>query len=517
MTSDEAAGRDSSAADLASLERALHARDQLVEDLRASEERYRVLFERNLAGVLRSTMDGQILECNDAFARILGYASPAEVRARSMTDFYFDPADRAAMLAELRQHGRLPDHEVRCRRKDGSACWVVSSICLVQGEGGQEQIHGTLIDITRQKETEEELRHSQALYHSLVQTVPMSIFRKDLEGRFTFANQRFADSVGRTPAQVVGLTDFDFYPRELAEKYQRDDRRVITNGHVFETIEAHHDPDRPPTYVQVLKAPVRNNQGEVVGTQGIYWDVTARKRAELELERTAAELARSNEALEQFACVASHDLEEPLRTISSYCQLLRSRYRGKLDATADEYLASVVDGVTRMEELICDLLAYSRIGSSGQPFTRTPSEASLERVLANLALAIQETGARITHDPLPIVHADDCQLVQLFQNLISNALKFRGAGPPRVHVAAEPRGAVWLFSVRDNGIGIEPQHFEKIFGVFERLHPPADYPGTGIGLAICRRIAQRHGGRLWVESQPGKGSVFFFTLPLRGE
>jgi len=517
MPTDEVTDTEQPTADLASLERALKAREQLVNELRSSEERYRALFERNLAGVLRSTVDGRILDCNEACARILGYASPAELRTRNMEDFYFDPGERQAMLARLRQENSLPDHELRFRRKDGSQGWVLAYICLVQGADGQVQIHGTILDITRQKEAEEALRKTEALYHSLVETVPMSIFRKDLDGRFTFANQRFADSVGRAPEDIVGLTDFDFYPRELAEKYQRDDRRVIAAGQVFDAIEAHHDPDRAPAYVQVLKAPVRGSRDEIVGTQGIFWDVTARKRAEQELERTAAELARSNDELQQFAYVASHDLQEPLRMVSSYCQLLKRRYQGKLDAAADEFIDYAVDGAARMEKLISDLLAYSRISTRGQPFKPTPTEAVLERVLANLRLAIQEAGARITHDPLPVVSADDSQLVQLLQNLISNAIKFHSPDTPRVHIAAEPRGASWSFSVRDNGIGIEPRHLQRIFGVFERLHPSTEYSGTGIGLAICRRIVQRHGGRLWVESEPGRGSVFIFTLPMQND
>lgn len=203
--------------------------------------------------------------------------------------------------------------------------------------------------------------------------------------------------------------------------------------------------------------------------------------------------------------------------VSSYTQLLAKRYRGKLDADADEFIAFAVDGVTRMQQLINDLLAYSRVRTKGREFAPTDGEAVLKSALANLQVAITESGASITHDPLPVVLADEGQLVQLFQNLIGNAIKFRGEASPRVHISAERRGLDWRFTVRDRGIGIEPEYAERIFMIFQRLHSRGEYPGTGIGLAICKRIVERHGGRIWVESQPGKGSTFSFTIPARGD
>jgi len=240
--------------------------------------------------------------------------------------------------------------------------------------------------------------------------------------------------------------------------------------------------------------------------------------AELEqrVQERTAELARSNHDLEQFAYVASHDLQEPLRMVSSYTQLLAKRYRGKLDADADEFIAYAVEGATRMQTLINDLLAYSRVGMRGKPFERAPTADVLGQALADLQVALQEQAALVTHDDLPVVVGDASQLVQLFQNLIGNAIKFRGKAPPRVHVSARDAGREWVFSVRDNGIGFSPQFGERIFVIFQRLHTKAEYPGTGIGLAICKKIVERHGGRIWVESQPGEGATFYFTLPKRG-
>jgi signal transduction histidine kinase len=231
-----------------------------------------------------------------------------------------------------------------------------------------------------------------------------------------------------------------------------------------------------------------------------------------ERKRVAEDLARSNKDLEQFAYVASHDLQEPLRIVSGYLQLIERRYKGKLAAEADEFITFAVDGAARMQSLIEDLLAYSRVGTQGRRFAPTDCEKVFERAVGNLGRAVADSGATVTHDPLPTVLADVTQLVQVFQNLIGNAIKFRGAEPPRIHVAARSQDGQWLFSVQDNGMGVEPQYAQRIFVLFQRLHPRDKYPGTGIGLSVCQRIIERHGGRIWVESKPGEGSTFHFTL-----
>ena len=236
-----------------------------------------------------------------------------------------------------------------------------------------------------------------------------------------------------------------------------------------------------------------------------------------ELHRTAEDLRRSNRDLEQFAYVASHDLQEPLRAVGGFVGLLRRQYEGRLDEKANEYIGMAVDGAERMQTMIHDLLAFSRVGSKGSPLEKTSARAALEEALANLRQSIQESQAAVTHEELPTVQADATQLVQLFGNLIGNAIKFRSERAPAVHVGAARREGDWLFRVQDNGIGIDPQYQERIFLLFQRLHTRQAYPGTGIGLAVCKRIVERHGGRIWVESQPGKGSTFFFTIPDRGE
>jgi hypothetical protein len=242
-------------------------------------------------------------------------------------------------------------------------------------------------------------------------------------------------------------------------------------------------------------------------------EIAVRREAEKALERYAAELERSNQELEQFAYVASHDLQEPLRMVTSYLELLEERYRGQLGDDADDFIHFAVDGAMRMRELIRGLLAYSRVGTHGQPFELTDCQTVVDLVLDNLQVAIRDSDAIVTHDPLPVVLADPTQMTQLLQNLIGNALKFRGERQPEIHIGAQRQAGEWLFSVQDNGIGIEPQHTERIFVIFQRLYNRGAYPGAGIGLAICKRIVERHGGRIWVESEPGKGSTFTFTIP----
>jgi signal transduction histidine kinase len=233
--------------------------------------------------------------------------------------------------------------------------------------------------------------------------------------------------------------------------------------------------------------------------------------------RTAAELLRSNQELEEFAYVASHDLKEPLRKIRIYLQLLEERYRGRFDDKADQLIKRVVESAGRMQALVQDVLTYARVGRQPNPAGPADSSVFFERALANLQVAVQESGATITHGPLPLVHAEGTQLVQVFVNLLGNALKFRTEQAPVIDVEATAKGGRWLFAFRDNGIGIDPQYAERVFVPFERLHSQSEYPGTGIGLAICKKIVQGHGGKIWVESQLGQGATFYFTLPASEE
>ncbi|MGE5752582.1 MAG: ATP-binding protein, partial [Deltaproteobacteria bacterium] len=274
-------------------------------------------------------------------------------------------------------------------------------------------------------------------------------------------------------------------------------------------------PDGGTTPVLYNASVYRDSGGAVTGVFAAARDVTERKKAEDALRRQTDELSRSNAELEKFAYVASHDLQEPLRMISGFSQLLARRFEGKLGADADEYIGYMVDGANRMQRLINDLLSYSRVGTRGGTFEPTECSSVLEEALDNLGVAIRESGAEVRHDPLPTLETDRSQMVQLFQNLVGNALKFRGRERTRIHVSARQNGEEWIFTVADNGIGIDPKYFERIFTIFQRLHGKMEYPGTGIGLAICKKIVERHGGRIWLESEAGKGATFFFSIPAK--
>jgi len=251
-------------------------------------------------------------------------------------------------------------------------------------------------------------------------------------------------------------------------------------------------------------------------TLGSLIDITERKQMEERLQQITAEMQRSNTELEQFAYVISHDLQEPLRMISSYTQLLAKRYGKKLDDDADEFIGYAVDGAKRMQTLLHGLLEYSRVGTRGKPFSAVNCEHVVKQAMTNLKIAIEECNASVNYDTLPTVMGDEGQLVRLFQNLIGNAIKFRREEAPQVHISAQRRNNIITFTVKDNGLGIDPQHSQSIFEIFRRLHTTEEYPGTGMGLAICKKIVERHGGHISVQSQPGQGSTFYFSIDMAG-
>jgi PAS domain S-box-containing protein len=326
---------------------------------------------------------------------------------------------------------------------------------------------------------------------------------------------------------MVGLDQRDVAPEKWAEVYGffLSDQSTLCPAHEFPLVRVirgqrvddaeffiRNPQSGEERWVNFNSRPLLDDRGTVLGGIAVIRDISEHKRAREIVAEQQRELERSNRDLEQFAYAASHDLQEPLRAVSGYCQLLQRRYKGQLDVNAQRYIAEAVNGARRMQALIEGLLAYSRVARRGNPIVPTDSQTAFDQALVNLEAAIGECGAVITHDRLPLVAADSMQLMLLFQNLIGNALKYRGADPPRIHVKAEERETDWLFSVQDNGIGIDPRHHEKIFLIFQRLHTRNEYPGMGIGLAICLKIVERHGGHLRVESEPGQGSTFFFNL-----
>ena len=347
-----------------------------------------------------------------------------------------------------------------------------------------------------------------------------AIFMLDVSGVVRSWNDGAERAKGYTAEEIIGQHFSRFYPPEHAvEKSRRALELAARHGrHEDEGWRVRKDGSR--FWANAIITAIRTPGGKLIGFAKVTRDLSERRandealRESREALREKAEhLARSNADLEQFAYVASHDLQEPLRMVTSFMELLKKRHGGQLDAEAGEFIAFAIDGATRMKQLLTDLLAYSRVSGAPSAVSPIDAEAVLRDALLNLELAVKESQAVVTHDALPRVAAERLQMVQLFQNLIANSIKFRGAAAPRVHVSARRAETEWVFSVRDHGIGIDPEHSERIFQLFQRLHARTEYPGTGIGLAICKKIVERHGGRIWVESQLGSGATFFFTLP----
>lgn len=327
-----------------------------------------------------------------------------------------------------------------------------------------------------------------------------------------YCNAAFEKITGYAPQEVLGRNCRFLQGTDHRQSGLDAIRRAIRQGTEAKAELRNYRKDGSPFWNELYIAPVKDQQGRLTHFIGIQTDITQRKRQETELAHKTQELAQSNAELQQFAYVASHDLQEPLRMVASYTQLLGKRYRGKLDKDADEFIGYAVDGATRMQRLIHDLLEYSRVGSENKSFEQTDCEVVLQQVLDNLSASIRERHAEVTHDPLPVVQANPTHLTQVFQNLIGNALKFQGESPAKIHLGAKMLPDGWEFSVRDNGVGIPADQLGRIFSIFQRLHGQSEYPGTGIGLAICKRIVEKYGGSIRVESEPGTGSTFYFTL-----
>jgi len=404
--------------------------------------------------------------------------------------------------------------ELTGRRKNGSEFPIEIMLSPL------ESVEGILVtaairDITTRKDAEKHLAQMQSRYRGLLEAAPDAMVVVNQGGEIVLLNVQAEKQFGYRRDELVGQKVKNIIPEGFAERLIADGTRTAADalaqqiGTGIELNERRKDGSDFP--IEIMLSPLESAEGILV-TAAIR-DITTRKKAEAHLLQNVEELNRSNEELEQFAYIASHDLQEPLRMVASYTQLLSRRYKGKLDSDADEFISFAVDGASRMQRLIRDLLAYSRVGTKGKDLLDISSEEALQEALLNLRGAIEEGGALLTHDPLPTVLADEMQLIQLFQNLVGNAIKYQGPGVPRVHISATKNGKKkWIFSVQDNGLGIDSQYFEKIFGMFQRLHKREEFAGTGIGLAICKKIVERHGGKISVESQPGQGSTFRFAL-----
>jgi PAS domain S-box-containing protein len=404
--------------------------------------------------------------------------------------------------------------ELTGRRKDGSEFPIEIMLSPLQSNDGV-LVTAAIRDISVRKEAEKHLGQMEGRYRGLLEAAPDSMVVVNQSGEIFLLNAQAEKHFGYSRDELIGQKITNIIPVGFAERLIADGARTAAEalaqqiGTGIELIGKHKGGSEFP--IEIMLSPLES-AGEILVTAAIR-DITVRKEAEANLVQKIEELKRSNEELEQFASVASHDLQEPLRMVASYTQLLSKRYKGKLDSDADEFIAYAVDGANRMQQLIQDLLTYSRVGKRGLEMLDVSSDQALRKSLVNLRGAIEESGALVTHDLLPQVKADEVQLVQLFQNLVGNAIKYQGPGVPHIHISALKNGAPrWTFSVNDDGLGIDSQFFERIFGMFQRLHKRDEFEGTGMGLAICKKIVERHGGTISVESTPGLGSTFRFDL-----
>jgi PAS domain S-box-containing protein len=479
---------------------------------RESEARYRGLLEAAPDAMVVVNQGGEIVLLNVQAEKQFGYSRDELVGQQVKSIIPQGFAERLIADGTRTATEALAQHigtgiQLVGQRKDGSEFPIEIMLSPLESTDGI-LITAAIRNITKRRE-------SEARYRGLLEAAPDAMVVVNQGGEIVLLNVQAEKQFGYRRDELLGQQVTNLIPAGFAERLIADGTRTAAEalgqriGTGIELKGRRKDGSEFP--IEIMLSPLESTDGILV-TAAIR-NITKRKQGEAELLGKIAELDRSNAELNHFAYLASHDLQEPLRMVTSYTQLLARRYLGKMGSDADEFIAFAVDGANRMQMLIGDLLTYSRVESRGTLLLDCSSEEALDRALKNLGGTIRESGALVTHGPLPRVLADKAQLVQLFQNLIDNAIKYRSDDIPQVRVSAVQNGdGRWVFSVTDNGLGIESQHFEKIFDVFQRLHNRGKFTGTGIGLSICRKIAERHGGRILVESQPGHGSAFHFSL-----
>jgi PAS domain S-box-containing protein len=485
----------------------------MANDAVESDHRFRLVVEgvQDYA-IFMLDPQGKVVTWNIGAERIKGYKA-SEIIGRNFSRFYpqadIDQGKPQEILRIASEQGRAEVEQWRLR-KDGTRFLANLVITAARDRAGK------LVGFSEISRDLTERVASEARYRGLLEAAPDAMVVVNGEGQIVLLNLQAEKQFGYRRDELVGQKVTNIIPAGFAERLIADGTRSAAEAlaqQIGTGIELSgrrkNGSDFP---IEIMLSPLESAEGVLV-TAAIR-DISERKSAETRLTNAVDELKRSNDELEHFAYVASHDLQEPLRMVASYTQLLAGRYKGRLDADADDFIAYAVDGASRMQQLILDLLAYSRAGANvGEP-RRISSEQALQGALINLQAAIAESGAIVTHDSLPDITMDDLQLTQIFQNLVGNAIKYRSADVPRVHVTSTSSDRTdWIFSVRDNGLGIDAQYFDKIFVLFQRLHGREEFEGTGIGLSICKKLLERIGGRIWVESEPLKGSIFRFSVP----
>jgi PAS domain S-box-containing protein len=504
--------------------RDISVRKNAEKHLAQMESRYRGLLEAAPDAMVVVNQGGEIVLLNVQAEKQFGYRRDELVGQKvkniipeGFAERLIADGTRTAAEALAQQIGT--GIELSGRRKDGSEFPIEMMLSPLESTEGI-LVTAAIRNISLRKSAEKHLAQMEGRYRGLLEAAPDAMVVVDQGGEIVLLNVQAEKQFGYRRDELLGQKVKNIIPEGFAERLIADGTRTAAEAlaqQIRTGIElSGRRKDGSEFPIEMMLSPLESTEGILV-TAAIR-DIGVRKKSEEHLLKTVGELQRSNDELEQFAYVASHDLQEPLRMVASYTQLLAKRYKGKLDADADEFIGYAVDGSNRMQGLIQDLLAYSRAGAAGKTLREISSESALKEALTNLRASIGESGAVVTHDALPEITTDETQLAQVFQNLVGNGIKYRSAEVPHIHVSATKNaGNEWIFSVRDNGLGIDPQYFERIFILFQRLHGRKEFKGTGIGLAICKKILERLGGRIWVESQPQKGSTFFFALPESGK
>ncbi len=493
---------------------------QDITELKKAEEKNQILanaVESSDDAIVTKSLDGNIISWSRGAEQVYGYLAE-EILGKNVSILEPDSlkGEIKKLDEKIKNGGKVRHYETLRLRKDGRI--INASITLspvLDAFGRLTAISTVTRDITESKKAQEALRLSSIYNRSLIEASLDPLVTIGPDGEITDLNIATELVTGYSRDELIG-TDFTNYftdPEKAREGYEQ----VFREGLVWDYELEIQNKNGETTPVLYNASVYKDETGRVIGIFAAARDITERKNAEKLLKQKLEELARSNAELEQFAYVASHDLQEPLRMIASYLQLLQRKYEGKLDEKADKYIHFAVDGASRMQSLINDLLDFSRVTTKAKEFEPTNCEEILDNVLSGLEVVIKESGATVSHDSLPEIIAESTQIAQVFQNLISNAIKFRSEKSPEIRISAKRENDYWLFSVKDNGIGIDPKYWDRIFEVFKRLHKREEYPGTGIGLSICKKIVERHGGSIWIDSEQGKGSTFYFTLPINPE
>ena len=533
--------------------------------LESADSLYRNLVQEMNEGVATLTLDGTIVYGNSQLASMLKLPMEKLIGQR-LNDFII--AKDIGTFQKIFNKGfkTKSNGEISIKSVRGNVLPVYISVNTIKDLKG---VYVVITDLSQQKHHEElkaaheqlnksleALKESEKSYRNIIENIQDAYMRSDKDGIIIMASPSAARIYGfNSPKEMIGTSALSYYKNPNDRRYVLDE--LQKHGKVEANESEALRKDGTCFYASQNAQFHYDNNGQIQGTETLVRDITSIKKAEKEIQKRlekerqlteelssaneelqaiseevltsndelrhaqnnlrqlVSELKMSNKELEQFAYVASHDLQEPLRMITSFTQLLEKRYKGQLDVDADDYIGFVVDGAHRMKDLIDDLLEFSRLNTEDREFELVIMEIALEDVLRNLKPAIQESNAHITHDYLPNIMGDHVQIIQLLQNLIGNAIKFKGNNPPDIHISAQDKDNEWLFSVSDKGIGIDKNHQKQIFSIFKRLHTREEYPGTGIGLSISKRIVERHNGQIWIESELGKGSTFYFTIPKR--